>query len=256
MRPQLGLPTSTKGKLAAIAGVQTFGDYLVWHPHLHILSASGLFDDTGLFHLLPAVSKTSLDALTELFRHRFIRRLVDHKLLTERKARDLLAWRHSGFNLDAGEKPVAADDVEGRRDLAEYLLRAPFSLQKITWKEETATVIYRSGRNWKTKCNFEVFSATDFIAAAVEHIPDRYHHTIRYFGITPTNPAGSNNDATRSLSPASAPIPSVLRQNHHPHPTPSPRPNNPIANSAHSGATSFCASGAKTRCFAPGARPR
>jgi len=33
--------------------------------------------------------------------------------------------------------------------------------------------IYRSGRNWKTKRNFEVFSATDFIAAAVEHIPNR-----------------------------------------------------------------------------------
>ena len=50
-------------------------------------------------------------------------------------------------------------------------LRAPFSLQKITWKEETATVIYRSGHNWKTKRNFEVFSATDFIAAAVESRP-------------------------------------------------------------------------------------
>ena len=47
------------------------------------------------------------------------------------------------------KKPVAADDVDGRRGLAEYLLRAPFCLQKITWKAETATVIYRSGRNWK-----------------------------------------------------------------------------------------------------------
>ena len=180
MRLQLDLPD---GKLAAIAGVQTFGDYLIWHPHLHILTASGLFDSQGRFHLLPAPSAESLDALTELFRQRFIQTLVSHKLLTEKKARDLLSWKHSGFNLDAGEKPVAADDVDGRRQLAEYLLRAPFSLQKITWNEKTATVIYRSGHNWKTKRNFEVFSATDFIAAAVEHIPDRYHHTIRYYGI-------------------------------------------------------------------------
>jgi hypothetical protein len=49
--------------------------------------------------------------------------------------------------------------------------------------DSAATVIYRSGHNWKTKRNFEVFSATDFLAAAVEHIPDRYHHTIRYYGI-------------------------------------------------------------------------
>jgi hypothetical protein len=49
MRLQLDQP---EGKLAAIAGVQTFGDYLVFHSHLHILSASGLFDQTGTFHLV------------------------------------------------------------------------------------------------------------------------------------------------------------------------------------------------------------
>ncbi len=123
-------PDLPDGKLAAIAGVQTFGDYLIFHPHLHILSASGLFDTQGRFHLLPAASAQSLDALTELFRQRFIQSLVSHKLLSEKKACDLLGWKHSGFNLDAGEKAVAADDIDGRRRLAEYLLRAPFSLQK------------------------------------------------------------------------------------------------------------------------------
>ena len=49
--------------------------------------------------------------------------------------------------------------------------------------DQTAAVIYRSGHNWKTKRNFEIFSTTDFIAAAVEHIPDHYHHTIRYYGV-------------------------------------------------------------------------
>ena len=53
---------------------------------------------------------------------------------------------------------------------ASVRLRSPASnLQP----DSTATVIYRSGHNWKTKRNFEVFSATDFLAAAVEHIPDR-----------------------------------------------------------------------------------
>ena len=122
MRLQLDQPD---GKLAAIAGVQTFGDYLVFHPHLNILSASGLFDQTGTFHLLPAASTKSLEALTELFRHRFILTLVDHKLLTENKARDLLNWKHSGFNLDAVEKPVAADDIDGRR-------------QNSGWRQEAA----------------------------------------------------------------------------------------------------------------------
>ncbi|MEZ5327967.1 MAG: hypothetical protein R3F19_23215 [Verrucomicrobiales bacterium] len=44
--------------------------------------------------------------------------------------------------------------------------------------EKTATVIYRYGHNWKTKCNFEVFAAIDFIAA-IEHIPDRQRTDLR-----------------------------------------------------------------------------
>ena len=35
-----------------------------------------------------------------------------------------------GSNLDAGKEPIAAHDTKGRQRLAEYLLRAPFSLEK------------------------------------------------------------------------------------------------------------------------------
>ena len=41
----------------------------------------------------------------------------------------------------------------------------------MTWIPDTKTVIYRSRRSWHTKRNFEVFKATDFLAAAIEHIP-------------------------------------------------------------------------------------
>jgi hypothetical protein len=67
--------------------------------------------------------------------------------------------------------------------LAEYLLRAPFSLQKIHWNPKTKTVIYRSRRSWRTKRNFEVFKATDFLAAAIDHILPCGQQTIRYYGL-------------------------------------------------------------------------
>ncbi len=127
MRARLDLP---EGRLAAIAAVQTFGDYLNFHPHLHVLTASGLVDRDGRFHVLPA---DPIEPLAELFRHRFLALLRREKLISDRKLRQLLAWTHSGFSLDAGEKPVAPHDVEGRKRLAEYLLRAPFSLEKTTW---------------------------------------------------------------------------------------------------------------------------
>jgi hypothetical protein len=62
-------------------------------------------------------------------------------------------------------------------------LRAPFSLQKIHWNPKTKTVIYRSRRSWRTKRNFEVFKATDFLAAAIDHIPPRGQQTIRSYGL-------------------------------------------------------------------------
>ena len=175
MRARLELPD---GQLAAVAAVQTFGDYLNFHPHLHVLAASGLVDREGRFHVLPV---ECIEPLAELFRHRFLALLRDEKLISERKLRQLLAWTHSGFSLDAGGKPVAPHDVELRKRLAEYLLRAPFSLEKITWNESTGKVIYRSKRSWHTKRNFQIFEAVDFLAATVEHIPPKGQQMVRYY---------------------------------------------------------------------------
>jgi hypothetical protein len=99
----------------------------------------------------------SLKPLEELFRHRFLAALRREKLISKKKVRQLLSWKHSGFNLDAGKEPIASHDVHGRQRLAEYLLRAPFSLEKIIWNETSGQVIYRSERSWHTKSNFRVF---------------------------------------------------------------------------------------------------
>ncbi len=55
----------------------------------------------------------------------------------------LLGWRHSGFSAHNRVR-VAAEDREGRMNLAGYNLRAPMSLQKMTYEAATGTVIYRS----------------------------------------------------------------------------------------------------------------
>ncbi len=43
----------------------------------------------------------------------------------------LYSWKHSGFNLHAGERvlPEAKADLE---DLAQHILRNPFSVEKMT----------------------------------------------------------------------------------------------------------------------------
>jgi hypothetical protein len=47
-RARLNLPD---GRLAAVAAVHTFGDYLFFYPHLHVLAADRLFDSEGRFHI-------------------------------------------------------------------------------------------------------------------------------------------------------------------------------------------------------------
>jgi hypothetical protein len=71
LRERTGQPS---GEVAAVAALHTFGDYLVFHPHLHLLAASGVFDGAGAFHLATPGGQSEL---AELFRHAILRRLVD-----------------------------------------------------------------------------------------------------------------------------------------------------------------------------------
>lgn len=195
---RLNLPD---GKLGAIAAVHTFGDYLIFHPHLHVLAADGLFTPDGRFHCMPA---EDLAPAIELFRHRFLQALRDGKHISPSRLADLLSWKHSGFNIhDGGEKPVPAHDADGRKRLAEYLLRHPFSLQKITWNPTTQTVIYRSKRHHTTKRNFEIFKAPDFIAAVIDHLPPKGKQTVRYYGLYSNKTRGQQSLIPDRIIPAS-----------------------------------------------------
>ncbi|HEV2394500.1 MAG TPA: transposase, partial [Verrucomicrobiae bacterium] len=52
----------------------------------------------------------------------------------------------------------------------------------MTLESPTDTVIYCSRVNAKINRNFEVFSATDFLAAITQHIPDKGVQMVRYYG--------------------------------------------------------------------------
>jgi hypothetical protein len=48
----------------------------------------------------------------------------------------MLAWRHAGFPTHNAVR-VPAEDAEGRKKLAGYMLRAPMSLEKMTYDAAT-----------------------------------------------------------------------------------------------------------------------
>ena len=157
-----------------------------------MLAADGLFGPDGTFHCMP---NEGLHEVTELFRNRFLKCLHKAKLISPKRLANLLSWNRSGFSIHNGRvKPIAQFDNKGRQRLAEYLMRHPFSLQKITWNESTKTVIYRSKRHHNTKRNFEIFTAPDFIAAALLHLPPKGFQTLRYYGVYSNKTRGQRKE--------------------------------------------------------------
>ncbi len=65
--------------------------------------------------------------------------LVRQHARSEDLRRRMLGWRYSGFSVH-NQVRVAAQDAEGRKKLAGYRLRAPRSLEKMTYDAQTGTV--------------------------------------------------------------------------------------------------------------------
>ena len=119
-----------------------------------------------------------------------------HALSTVFRARMLQGWIHSGFNVHRSRR-VLPREREDLQRLAQYIMRNPFSLEKMQFNkpgeadfrlkadgavQTDGCVIYRSGMNPKINRNFEIFTPCDFIAAITQHIPDKNFQLVRYIG--------------------------------------------------------------------------
>jgi hypothetical protein len=66
--------------------------------------------------------------------------------------------------------------------LAQYIIRNPFSVEKMRTNASGDAIIYRQGMNPKIGRNFEVFSQCNFIARIIQHFPDKSFQLVRYYG--------------------------------------------------------------------------
>ena len=93
-----------------------------------------------------------------------------------------MKWRHSGFSIKNGFR-ISRDDENGRESVAQYILRNPFSVEKMTYNDKSGTVIYRSKMtHGKNKKNFNAYTAEEFIAAITQHIPEKSFQMVGYYG--------------------------------------------------------------------------
>jgi hypothetical protein len=108
--------------------IQTFGDFLGFNPHCHILVTDGCFYGTrGMFRVAPPLELKKLEAI---FRHKVFKMLLAKGKITEEMIRMLSSWRHSGFNVFCGNR-ISPNDKTAMENLARYIIRASFSQERM-----------------------------------------------------------------------------------------------------------------------------
>ena len=98
-----------------IAAIQTFGDRINLHVHLHFLVTEGGVDEAGDFHKISGIDDSRL---AEIFAREVLRLLVYRELLSPEWAERLLSWRHTGFSVHSRE---GAKTRHGAERVAKYM---------------------------------------------------------------------------------------------------------------------------------------
>ena len=158
-------------------GGATEWPWMETHDRWITTASAPTFEDAAEFSL---GFRLSLDKQQE-FAGELLARLVRRGVIPAPLAGQMLGWRHSGFTVHNAVR-VAASDAQGRRSLAAYMLRAPFSLEKTSYDAASGTVIYRSRLHATLKRNFQLMPGVQWLELLCKHIPDRHEHLVRYYG--------------------------------------------------------------------------
>jgi hypothetical protein len=202
-----------------IAAIQTFGEILHWHPHLHLLVACGGFTSTGDFVDLKEFDLKRLEAAwQEAVFHLY---LAENKIAPE-VVENIRGWEHSGFSVDPSVL-LAAGDQAGLERLVGYMTRCPFSLSRLVKVTKTGQVIYKTeksscrsfpeatgdGIQNGPKRNYEILTPLDYLAKFTQQRPSlrsgarpRGSHLVRYCGWYSNTSRGVRNKSAAESSEA------------------------------------------------------
>ena len=199
-----------------IAAIQTHGELLHWHPHLHALVTCGAFTPAGEFLELPELDLERLEAAWQ--EAVFALYLAEDKIEPE-VVENMRSWQHSGFSVDQSVF-LPAGDRAGIERLVQYMTRCPFSLSRLVKVSESGQVVYkaekqacrafpdpgRDGMQPGTKRNYQILSPLDFLAEFTQHIPAKGAHLIRYYGWYSNKSRGMRKKAAEAARRVSRPV--------------------------------------------------
>ncbi len=196
-----------------VAAIQTHGELLHWHPHIHTFVTCGGFTAEGEFLELPELD---MDRLHAAWREAVFALYLDEGKIEQEVVENMRSWPHSGFHVDQSVH-LAADDRAGVERLAQYRIRCPFSLSRLVKLTKTGEVVYKAEKDTcrafpdpqrellesGTKWNFQILSPLDFLAEFTQHIPPKGAHLVRYYGWYSNKARGMRKKAAEAAAKAS-----------------------------------------------------
>ena len=145
-----------------------------------------------VFHPASAIDETAVAQVQADLRRRVLRALVGRGLLEKADAKEMLAYQHSGFSVDAGVC-IEAHDRAALERLLRYCARPPFAMDRL--RKEGAALVYRCAKQHSepgsdkrgAKVDELTLTPLELIDRIAALVPPPRTHRHRYFGVLAPN---------------------------------------------------------------------
>jgi len=132
--------SGTELRPGVVASIQTFGQKINFHAHLHLLVTEGGEGQDGIFHHLASFQD---NLLAEFFSREVFSLLLREELISETVVEKIMGWRHSGFSLHSKVRAQTRKEAER---VGKYMRRPLLSLERLSLDEREGKVCYRYGK--------------------------------------------------------------------------------------------------------------
>ncbi|MBP6559395.1 MAG: IS91 family transposase [Burkholderiaceae bacterium] len=196
--------------IGAVAFIHRFGSSLNAHVHFHVCVVDGVFEAVAgagdadadadvqaspagvIFHPASAIDAPAVAQVQATLRKRILRAFVARGLLQSCDAKDMLAYKHSGFSVDAGVC-IEAHDRAALERLLRYCARPPFAMDRL--RKEGAALVYRCAKQRSepgsdkrgAKADELTLTPLELIDRIAALVPPQRTHRHRYFGVLAPN---------------------------------------------------------------------
>jgi hypothetical protein len=181
--------------IGAVAFIHRFGSSLNEHVHFHVCVVDGVFEATEsgiIFHPTTGIDADTVFQVQATLRRRILRAFVGRGLLESFEAKEMLAYKHSGFSVDAGVC-TEAHDRAGLERLLRYCARPPFSMDRL--RKAGSELVYRCSKQRSepgsdkrgAKADELPLSPLELINRIAALVPPPRLHRHRYFGVLAPN---------------------------------------------------------------------